>query len=55
MDVVLIEQKKSNLLLYGNPAYVFKYDLRRLYTLKRIQQAILFKINKIADHENKLF
>ena len=55
MDVVLIEQKKSNLLLYGNPAYVFKYDLRRLYTLKRIQQAILFKINKIADHENKLY
>ena len=53
MDVVVIEpvKKKSNLLLYGNTAYVFKYDLKKLYTLKRIQQAILFKINKIADHE----
>ena len=55
MDVVLIEQKVSNIVLYGKPAYVFKYDLKKLYKLKRIQHAITLKINKIADHENKLY
>ena len=55
MDVVLIEQKKSNLSQYGNEVHVFKYDLKKLYTLKRIQQAISFKINKYPFHENKLY
>ena len=55
MDIVLIEQKQSNITLYGKFAYVFKYDLKKLYKLKRIQQAITLKINKIADHENKLY
>ena len=55
MDIVLIEQKQSNITLYGKFAYVFKYDLKKLYKLKRIQQAITMKINKIADHENKLY
>ena len=55
MDIVLIEQKQSNITLYGKAAYVFKYDLKKLYKLKRIQQAITLKINKITDHENKLY
>ena len=55
MDVVLIEQKFSNITLNGKLAYVFKYDLKKLYKLKRIQRAITMKINKIADHQNKLY
>ncbi len=55
MDIILVEQKHSNLTLYGKTVYVFKYDLKRLYTLKRIQQAINLKINKIADHTNRLY
>ena len=54
MDVVLIEQKFSNITLNGKLAYVFKYDLKKLYKLKRIQRVITMKINKIADHQNKL-
>ena len=55
MNVTLVEQKYSVMTLYGKPAYVFKYDLGKLYKLKRIQQIITMKINKIADHENKLY
>ena len=55
MEIELVQQKKSNLLLYGNAAYKFAYDLKKLYRLKKIQQAVTFKINKIADHENKLY
>ena len=55
MDIVLIEQKQSNITLDGKFAYVFKYDLKKLYKLKRIQHAITKKINNIPDRENKLY
>ena len=55
MNVTLVEQKLSNLTLHNNPVYVFKYDLKKLYILKKIQRAVILKINKIADHENKLY
>ena len=55
MNVILLEQKKSNLTQYGNPVYVYKYDLKKLYRLNRIQQAITLKLNKIPDHDNKIY
>ena len=55
MDIVLINQKLSNLTLHNNPVYVFKYDLKKLYTLKKIQQAVTLKINKIQEHGDKLY
>ncbi len=55
MEIILVEQKFTNLTFNGKLAYKFSYDLKKLYKLKRIQRAITMKINKIADHENKLY